>query len=254
MKILKEIFGRVWALWGLLLFIATMLPAFVFYLPCAVMSEPKRTVWFRHVSRLWMFVYLHLIGCPIRIRGKAVFQTNENYIVVCNHSSLIDVPVTTPFLPHPNKTIAKSSFARVPLFGWIYGWGSILVNRKDPKSRANSYVQMIQVLNEWHLDMVLYPEGTRNKSEKPLGKFQDGAFKLATQTNKKIIPAILFNSKKVLPAAKPFFLNPSVLELHVLPPHSPEGKTAQELRETIYREMWQYIVENTGDVKSADLG
>lgn len=241
MKILKEIFGRLWALWGILLFVATMLVAFVFYSPCGILGEPNRSKWHRQVSRVWMFVYLHLIGCPVKIRNKELFKKDENYIVVCNHNSLIDVPVTTPFLPHANKTIAKSSFAKVPLFGWIYSWGSILVNRKDPKSRANSYLQMKQVLNDWHLDMVLYPEGTRNKSDQPLGKFHDGAFKLAVQTNKQIVPIVLFNSQKILPAAKPFFLRPRVLELHILPPCSPEGKSVQELKETIFEEMWNYI-------------
>ncbi|WP_447642700.1 MULTISPECIES: lysophospholipid acyltransferase family protein [Chitinophagaceae] len=241
MKFLKEIFGRVWALWGILLFAFTMLVAFVFYLPCAALGEPNRGRWHRNVSRVWMFVYLNLIGCPIRIRGKENFKKGENYVVVCNHNSLIDVPITTPFLPNPNKTIAKSSFAKVPLFGWIYTWGSILVDRKNPQSRANSYIQMRQVLEKWHLDMVLYPEGTRNKTEQPLTRFYDGAFKLAVQTNKQIIPTILFNSKKILPASKPFFLRPSVLELHILSAHTVEGKTAEELKETIFQEMWDYI-------------
>lgn len=241
MKIFKEIFGRIWALWGILLFVSTMLVTFVFFLPCAILSEPKRGKWHRNVSKIWMTVYLNLIGCPLNIRNKEVFKKGENYIVVCNHNSLIDIPVTTPFLPNANKTIAKSSFAKTPIFGWIYSWGSILVNRKDPKSRSHSYTKMIEVLTKWKLDMVLYPEGTRNKTDKPLGNFQDGAFKLAIQTNKEVIPVVLFNSKKVLPAAKPFFLQPSRLELHILPAHSPIGKTAKELKENIFQEMWNYI-------------
>ncbi len=241
MIFLKNILGRIWALWGILLFVSTMLVVFVFFLPCAVLQEPNRAKWHRQVSKVWMYVYLHLIGCPIRIRNKEIFQKGENYIVVCNHNTLMDVPVTTPFLPHANKTLAKSSFAKVPLFGWIYSWGSILVNRKDPKSRAHSYVQMAKALNEWHLDMVLFPEGTRNKTKNPLGDFQDGAFKLAVQANKKIIPVILFNSKKILPSNKRFFLWPAVLELHIMPAHTPQGKAAKELKESIYREMWDYI-------------
>ena len=218
-----------------------MLLAFVFFLPCALLKEPNRGKWHRQVSKIWMTIYLQLIGCPLRIRNKEIFQKGENYIVVCNHNTLMDVPVTTPFLPHANKTLAKSSFAKAPIFGWIYSWGSILVNRKDPKSRSESYAKMIKVLNEWHLDMLLYPEGTRNKTHNPLANFQDGAFKLATQTGKSIIPIVLFNSKKVLPPDKTFFLSPHTLELHILPPHNPQGKTAKELKEEIFEEMWNYI-------------
>lgn len=241
MKMIKNIAGRLWALWGLLLFVLTMLPALVFYLPCALLREPARARWHRSVSRVWMFVYLNLIGCPIKIVNKKVFQKGQNYIVVCNHNSLIDVPLTTPFMPNANKTIAKKSFANVPFFGWIYRWGSVLVDRKDDHSRIKSFLEMKHVLHIG-LDMVLYPEGTRNKTDLPLTKFYSGAFRLSKETGKPIIPALLFHSRKVLPADKPFFLSPSKLELHFLPPVSPENYSANELKEKIFREMWDYYV------------
>jgi len=65
--------------------------------------------------------------------------------------------------------------------------------------------------------MCIYPEGTRNKTEKPLKEFHDGAFRLAIESEKKILPALLFNTKKVLPPGKIFFFWPSKMELHFLP-------------------------------------
>ena len=75
---------------------------------------------------------------------------------------------------------------------------------------------MKRVLN-LGLDMVIYPEGTRNRSYEPLKKFYDGAFRLAADTKKPIIPTLVFNSKKVLPATKVFFMLPHTLEMHFLP-------------------------------------
>ena len=46
--------------------------------------------------------------------------------------------------------------------------------------------------------MCIYPEGTRNRTEEPLKKFHDGAFRLAVSSGKEIIPAIIFNTKKAL--------------------------------------------------------
>ena len=40
------------------------------------------------------------------IKGKDNFKKGQNYVVVCNHNSLMDVPVSVTAVP-PNKTIAK---------------------------------------------------------------------------------------------------------------------------------------------------
>jgi 1-acyl-sn-glycerol-3-phosphate acyltransferase len=65
--------------------------------------------------------------------------------------------------------------------------------------------------------MSIYPEGTRNRTTEPLKKFHDGAFRLATETGHDIIPAIMFNTKKVLPMGKSFYFWPHKLEIHFLP-------------------------------------
>src|SRR5690349_1472802 len=117
-NILKAVAGRIWALWGLCLFVATMIIAMLFYSFCYLMKEPQRSRWHRQVSRVWMSFYLLCIGCPLKVRGEDCFEKGQNYIVVCNHNSLMDVPVTTPFMPNPNKTIAKKEFAAIPIFGW----------------------------------------------------------------------------------------------------------------------------------------
>ncbi|MBV9961225.1 MAG: 1-acyl-sn-glycerol-3-phosphate acyltransferase, partial [Parafilimonas sp.] len=127
MNIFKEVFGRIWALWGLLLFVSTMFIAYIFYIPCHVLNDPVKAKWHRHVSRVWMTVYLNLIGCPLKVKGKKYFKGLTNCVIVCNHNSLMDVPVTTPFMARANKTIAKKSFASFPIFGWIYSFGSVLV-------------------------------------------------------------------------------------------------------------------------------
>ena len=67
------------------------------------------------------------------------------------------------------------------------------------------------------MHMCIYPEGTRNKTQMPLKEFHDGAFKLAIECETPILPALIFNTKKVLPADKTFFFRPSKMELHFLP-------------------------------------
>ncbi len=182
-----------------------------------VIDEPKRTDIFRIVSKVWMRIFFFLTGCRLKTVGLENFKKGENYIVTCNHNSLMDVPLTTPFIPGANKTIAKAEMAKTPLFGLVYKRGSILVDRNDKNSRQSSFKKMKDVLN-MGMHMCIYPEGTRNKTNLPLKGFYDGAFKLAVDTEISILPALIFNTKTVLPSDKVFFFWPSKMELHFLPP------------------------------------
>lgn len=94
------------------------------------------------------------------------------------------------------------------------------------------------------LDMVIYPEGTRNRTHDPLKSFYDGAFRLATDTGKPILPVMLFHTKKVLPANIFFYFMPHRLEMHFLPHVPSAGKTTQQLKEELFELMWNYYREN----------
>ncbi|HRE37133.1 MAG TPA: 1-acyl-sn-glycerol-3-phosphate acyltransferase [Chitinophagaceae bacterium] len=243
MKLLKDIFGRFWAFWGIISFIGTFL---VIYIPSMItwlLPEPKGQRIFIGIARIWMNIWLRLVGCPVKIKGRQNFQRGKSYIVTCNHNSLMDVPLSSPFIPGANKTIAKSSFAKVPLFGFYYMKGAVLVDRKSEKSRKESFEKMKLVLKKG-MHMCIYPEGTRNRTNEPLKKFYDGAFKLATDTGTDIIPAIILNTRKAVPVHKSFYFLPHKLEMHFLPPVSVENKETEELREEVFVIMKKYYLEH----------
>ena len=160
----------------------------------------------------------------------------------------MDIPITTPQIPGPNKTIAKAELAKIPLFGLIYSRGSVLVDRKSDRSRKESYSKMKAVL-EQGLHMCIYPEGTRNKTNDPLKSFHDGAFKLAADTGKSIIPALLFNTGKVMPgSSKPFYLWPATIRMDFLEPVAVNpGDTAADLKEKVFKIMYDYYKTNAAN-------
>lgn len=204
-------------------------------------DEPKRTAIFIDISRIWMAVFLPLAGIRLTIKGREHFKKGENYIVVCNHNSMMDVPVSSPGIPGPNKTIAKIEMARIPLFGMVYKRGSVLVDRQSDQSRKDSFNEMKKVL-DLGMHMCIYPEGTRNKTEKPLKEFHDGAFRLAVQTGKPILPAVIFNTRIVLPFDKKFFFWPHPVAMHFLEPvYVGKNDDHVKLKEKIFGIMWKYI-------------
>ena len=225
--------GRILAFWALLVFASTMFLCIWFYLICFFLPEPNKTRWHRTISKIWMGLFLTLVGCRFTVSGKHYFKNVGPAIVICNHNSLIDVPVSTPFLPRANKTIAKKSFIYVPLFGWIYQFGSVIVDRKNDHSRRASFEEMKRVLDKG-LDMLIYPEGTRNKTSEPLKSFYDGAFKLAIETQKPVIPVVLLNTKKILPAYPIMCFKPGKIQMDILAPISTEGHTLQSLKQTAF--------------------
>ena len=215
MSLAKEILGRIFAFWAMIIFILTMLPVALCMWVIGLVREPQRTEIFRNISKAWMSIFFLFSGCRLKIKGKENFEKGVNYIVICNHNSFMDVPLATPFIPGANKTIAKIEMSRIPLFGLIYKRGAILVDRKNKDSRRDSFKKMKDVLL-LGMHMCIYPEGTRNKTDEPLKEFHNGAFKLAVETGTSILPAIMFHTKKVLPIDKAFFFWPSTMEIHFL--------------------------------------
>jgi 1-acyl-sn-glycerol-3-phosphate acyltransferase len=246
MKFLKNIFGRIWAAWGALVFVVTMIIFLVpFFAFCYFQKEPKKTIRFIRYSRVWMDVFLFLVGCPLKIKGRENFKTGETYIVASNHNALIDVPVSSPGIPGGNKTIAKAEMAKIPVFGLIYQTGSILVDRKNEKSRRESFTKMREVL-DMGLHMCIYPEGTRNTSPEPLRPFHDGAFRLAIASGKSIIPMIIFNSRRANPPDKVFFLLPVKLYMDFLPEvKTLPDETVEQLKGRVHEMMKQYILKHS---------
>ncbi len=243
MNSIKSIFGRIWALWGIVSFILTFIIIFIPSMITYLIPDPKGQGLFIKISRLWMSVWLGLVGCPLKVKGKQFFAKKTAYIVTCNHNSMLDIPISCPFIPGANKTIAKNSFAKVPLFGWFYKKGAVLVDRKSEISRRQSFEEMKRVLATG-MHMSIYPEGTRNRTDEPLKKFYDGAFKLAVATNTAIIPAIILNTKKALPVKKAFYFIPHKLEMHFLEPVPVNNQTSEELKDKVFELMKSYYVQH----------
>jgi 1-acyl-sn-glycerol-3-phosphate acyltransferase len=243
MNMIKNILGRILAFWALLVFALTMILIVIPIWITGWWPEPKKTIYSFRVFRIWMASFFILTGVRRTIKGREYFIKGKAYVVVCNHRSFMDPPLSSPAIPGPNKTIAKIEMAKIPVFSIIYKRGGVLVDRKSEESRRKSYLKMKEVLN-MGFSMCIYPEGTRNKTSEPLTRFHDGAFKLAVETKTEIIPSIILDTTKVLPTHKSFFFWPHPVQIHFLQPVSSENKTSQQLKEEVYEIMKNYYLSH----------
>lgn len=250
MKALKNIAGHIYFVYGMLLFAITMLVVFIPIWIISYLPEPQRARALHPIYKIWMSVYMPLAFCPVIRKGAKNLKKGQNYVVVINHNSLADIPVSSPWIPGPNKTLAKVEMARIPLFGVIYKAGSVLVDRKHASSRRESFKRMQEMLDKG-LNLCLYPEGTRNKGTEPMQPFYDGAFITAIRAQKPIAPALIFNTGKILPHNKKFWARPKTIYFHFLEPISTEGLTLDDtttLKERVHKLMEDYYVTHLKNI------
>ena len=74
--------------------------------------------------------------------------------------------------------------------------------------------------------------------------FYNGAFKLSVDTQKEILPAVIFNTKKILPVKPSFCFLPHKIEMHFLEPIE-AGTNSTELKEKVYNTMSNYYANNS---------
>lgn len=242
----KRIVGHVYFAYALLVFVLSMLVVFIPIYITTLFPEPRRTKMLHPLFKLWMGFFMPVVFCPVLRKGRKRFKKGQNYVVVCNHNSFADVPVTSPWIPGANKTLAKVEMARVPIFGVIYKSGSVLVDRKSEGSRRESFAQMQKML-DYGLHLCLYPEGTRNKTKEPMQAFFDGAFVTAIKAQKPIMPAVIFNTKRIFPGKPKAWAWPMPVRFHFLEPIETEGLKSTDtamLKEKVRKVMLDYFVAN----------
>lgn len=135
-------------------------------------------------------------GWSISMNGADRSKVAEPTIVVANHQSFLDLPLAY-LLPWSMKWVAKRGLFRIPIFGWIiYMTGHIGIDRSSMRSakKIDALVEPIQA----GIPAMIFPEGTRSRTGE-VGKFQNGAFKLAAKYNFKILPVVLKGGDEAMP-------------------------------------------------------
>ena len=129
---MKEVLGRIYFVYLALLFGIFMIPvALIVFIQKLVLSEEKFPKGLHTTFRVWMGIFMPMIFCPVKHYGREKFEKGKNYVVVVNHNSFMDIPVSAPGIPVPSITLAKVEISKVPFFGYIYKQGTILIDRKN---------------------------------------------------------------------------------------------------------------------------
>ncbi len=214
--------------WGFLVFGAFILTSY-FYARLKYWQK-GRLAFFQLFSfyQRWSNLWLKLTGFTLKVEGLEYFHQQKKYIIVGNHSSVLDMFALASGIPNPFKTLAKKELERIPIVGMIFKAGCVHVDRSNPESRKTSLVEIKKEL-EMGYPILILPEGTRNKSIKPLNDFKDGAFRLAIETQTPILPAVILNVRTLMPYPQNIIQKTGIIKLVFLPPVNVKGLSETDI-------------------------
>lgn len=174
-------------------------------------------------------VPIFLAGVWVKVKGKENIERKKSYVLVSNHQSYLDAIVNGSSFPGVFKFLAKAELSKPPVFGYLIKRICILTDRSNKASRIKSFQSMVNALKEGY-SIMIYPEGTRNLTDRPLLKFYDGAFKLAIDSGTPILVQTLINSGNLLQSHKAK-MRPGFIIAVWEAPISTEGMTKDDIPE-----------------------
>ncbi len=208
-------FRKIWAVWGIVLCLVMFALSLPVVLAMLFLFGEKGRRWatfFLH--HLFTRVFFSLVLVKIKVSGRKNLKRGTSYVIVSNHASSLDFMANAKAFPGSFRFLAKQELLKIPIFGFIVRKMCLIVDRKSAISRARSVVELKKVL-EAGWSVLLYPEGSRHSSSEadPLGKFYDGAFRLAIQTKAPIAVCTIQNVREINRKADRLDLGPGILRL-----------------------------------------
>ena len=133
---------------------------------------------------------LDTLKITLKIENKDKLPNEGQYLVMINHRSIIDPPITEIVLKDTQifgPWISKKELYNSFFFGlFVRNAGSILLDRE--KSQMSGFFSDIKKAVKRGESIFIFPEGTRNKTDKPLTTFKEGARIIAIKNRLPILP------------------------------------------------------------------
>jgi len=202
------------------------------------------------LTKVFSAPVLAMAGIKVKITGKENVIPKTPYVFVSNHRSLFDIPVLQRFVPNDFSFVFKKEIAWVPLFGWQMQLGPhIIVDRKNPEKAMKSIEKAKKMLVQRKISVLLFPEGTRSKTDEML-PFKRGAFHLAAQVGFPIIPVTVSGTKNLF-QKKPFRINSGKVTLNFDKPISADNINSRKEELELMQKVRDIISENYKELSSA---
>lgn len=233
MKILRALYSA----YALLIFSLIFFLTFPFFLIPIIFT--KSHSWIGIINRIWARIWLLLIFMRVKIHYESRLDSKKNYIFCPNHFSYLDIP-SIGLCSKNVIFVGKSAMEKIPLFGWMYKKLHITVNRKSLKSRYETLIRSGKAIDEGK-SLVIFPEGGIVSTNPPnMGRFKDGAFRVAIEKQVAIVPVSIPYNYLILPES--LLMRNKRLEIYFHKPVETIGLTMEDLPK-LREEVWKRVNE-----------
>ncbi len=154
---------------------------------------------FSRLSRIGIRLFLFLAGYRLRVSGLEHLEAGVEapFVLVSNHASYIDPLPLLAGLPLDFAFVVKSDAMTWPLMGrLIERLGHLSVERGDRKSSVRDAEKLGDAMRGGR-SIFFFPEGTFTRAM-GLRPFKLGAFKLAAESGRAIVPIALVGTRRFL--------------------------------------------------------
>jgi 1-acyl-sn-glycerol-3-phosphate acyltransferase len=194
---------------------------------------------------LWSWIFSMLTFIRYDFYGLENFRKGQSYIYVSNHTSFLDIPGLWMIIPGEKKPLAKKELLKIPVFGWIAKSAAVIVDRSSGESRKKSMDKLKKILSGG-TSILLFAEGTQNRSKEVLQPFKDGAFRIAIDTQQPILPMVVVGAGPLMPPGT-IRMKPGKVKIIVAPEIPTVGLTVEDqpgLKQKTFEVMKMMILEN----------
>ncbi|MBS1600737.1 MAG: 1-acyl-sn-glycerol-3-phosphate acyltransferase [Bacteroidetes bacterium] len=246
MKILLKLFQLLYCLYAYFIFIVCMLLVFPFAVVASFWGKMAGGNLIYKICHVWTDVWFFCSGIRHRNIFEASVEKDKQYIFIANHISYLDIPVIfTTIRGRAIRILGKAEMKKIPIFGFIYSRGAVMVDRSDADKRAKSVRNLKSILKKG-VSIFIYPEGTFNETHQPLKDFYDGAFRIAIETKTPIRPILFLDTYDRMNYKSIFSLTPGRSRSVFLDEVSAEEYSLSEvalLKNKVYAQMEKKLLE-----------
>lgn len=177
---------------------------------------------------LWSWIFSMLTFIRYDLKGREHIQPKTSYIYVSNHTSFLDIPGIRLLIPGEFRPIAKKELLKIPVFGFIVKAATVVVDRSNAQSRKQSIEKLREILTGG-ISILVFAEGTQNRTKEILQPFKDGAFRIAIDTQLPIVPLVVIGAGRLMPPGK-IDIKPGNIKVVAGEPISVEGLTPDDIQ------------------------
>ncbi len=178
-----------------------------FYLAAYLFSENRENSFQRlnhHFYKGFFFlIRIFIPGQKWHIDGK--IKSIRSSVIVCNHLSYLDPLLLISLYPR-HKTIVKSTFFSVPIFGWMLKRSGYIPSTSEGRL-SELMIERIDAMDGYLSsggNLFIFPEGTRSR-DGTIGRLNKGAFKIARLCQTPIKVLYIRNTNKLFTPGKFLF-------------------------------------------------